>query len=64
MRVRFADLRSVTRSIALRAPISATDMLAETIEEFVWGVVSSFFRTFGLAERLPAGAQAVMISGL
>ena len=35
MRVRFADLRSVTRSRTLRAPISATAMLAEIAEELV-----------------------------
>ena len=35
MRVRFADLRAVTRSITLDAPISATAMLAEIAEELV-----------------------------
>jgi DNA polymerase-4 len=35
VRVRFADLRSVTRSITLDAPISATAILAETAEELV-----------------------------
>src|SRR3984957_5630393 len=34
-RVRFADLRSVTRSITLDAPISATAALAEIAEELV-----------------------------
>jgi DNA polymerase IV len=34
-RVRFADLRSVTRSITLDAPISATASLAEVAEELV-----------------------------
>ena len=34
-RVRFADLRSVTRSITLDAPISATASLAEIAEELV-----------------------------
>jgi DNA polymerase IV len=34
-RVRFADLRSVTRSITLDAPISATATLAEIAEELV-----------------------------
>jgi DNA polymerase-4 len=33
--VRFADLRSVTRSITLDAPISATSSLAEIAEELV-----------------------------
>jgi DNA polymerase-4 len=35
VRVRFADLRSVTRSVTLDAPISATAILAEIAEEFV-----------------------------
>ncbi|NGO55477.1 DNA polymerase IV [Allomesorhizobium camelthorni] len=35
VRVRFADLRSVTRSLTLDAPISATGMLAEIAEELV-----------------------------
>jgi DNA polymerase-4 len=35
VRVRFADLRSVTRSITLDAPISATTSLAEIAEELV-----------------------------
>jgi DNA polymerase IV len=35
VRVRFADLRAVTRSITLDAPISATAMLAEIAEELV-----------------------------
>jgi DNA polymerase-4 len=35
IRVRFADLRSVTRSITLDAPISATATLAEIAEELV-----------------------------
>jgi DNA polymerase IV len=34
-RVRFADLRSVTRSVTLDAPISATGILAEIAEELV-----------------------------
>jgi DNA polymerase IV len=34
-RVRFADLRSVTRSITLDAPISATVSIAEIAEELV-----------------------------
>ena len=37
MRVRFADLRSMTRSVTLRTPISATAMLAEVAEELVRG---------------------------
>src|SRR5262249_56731854 len=35
VRVRFADLHSVTRSITLDAPISATATLAEIAEELV-----------------------------
>lgn len=38
MRVRFADLRSVTRAATLPAPISATTMLAEVAQELVRGV--------------------------
>jgi DNA polymerase-4 len=35
VRVRFADLHAVTRSITLDAPISATTMLADVTEELV-----------------------------
>ena len=35
VRVRFADLRSVTRSVTLAAPVSATVVLAEIAEELV-----------------------------
>jgi DNA polymerase-4 len=35
VRVRFADMRAVTRSLTLDAPISATTMLAEIAEELV-----------------------------
>ncbi len=35
VRVRFADLRAVTRSVTLPAPISATAILAEVAEELV-----------------------------
>lgn len=35
VRVRFADLRAVTRSVTLPAPISATGMLAEVAEDLV-----------------------------
>ena len=41
VRVRFADLRSVTRSVTLPAPISATAMLAEIAEELVRGVLAN-----------------------
>jgi DNA polymerase IV len=40
VRVRFADLRSVTRSVTLDAPISATAILAEIAEELVRGVLA------------------------
>src|SRR5437588_221532 len=39
VRVRFADLRSVTRSLTLPAPISATAILAEIAEDLVRGVL-------------------------
>lgn len=39
VRVRFADLRAVTRSLTLPAPISATAILAEIAEELVRGVL-------------------------
>jgi DNA polymerase IV len=39
VRVRFADLRSVTRSLTPDAPISATAILAEIAEELVRGVL-------------------------
>jgi DNA polymerase-4 len=38
--VRFADLRSVTRSLTLSAPISATRALAEIAETLVRGVLA------------------------
>jgi DNA polymerase-4 len=38
VRVRFADLRSVTRSVTLDIPISATAILAEIAEALVRGV--------------------------
>src|SRR5499426_4172623 len=40
VRVRFADLRSVTRSLTLSAPISATRALAETAEDLVRGALA------------------------
>jgi DNA polymerase-4 len=40
VRVRFADLTAVTRSLTLAAPISATAILAETAEELVRGVLA------------------------
>jgi DNA polymerase-4 len=41
-RVRFADLRSVTRSVTLRAPISATAILAEIAEELVRSLLHEY----------------------
>jgi DNA polymerase-4 len=41
-RVRFADLRSVTRSVTLPAAISATAILAEVAEELVRGVLADY----------------------
>jgi DNA polymerase IV len=41
VRVRFADLRSVTRSLTLPAPVSATTTLAEIAERLVRGVLAS-----------------------
>jgi DNA polymerase-4 len=40
VRVRFADLHSVTRSLTLPAPISATAILAEFAEDLVRGVLA------------------------
>jgi DNA polymerase-4 len=40
VRVRFGDLRSVTRSVTLDAPISATVVLAEIAEELVRKVLA------------------------
>jgi len=40
VRVRFADLRSVTRAITLPAPIAATAILAEVAEDLVRGVLA------------------------
>jgi DNA polymerase IV len=42
VRVRFADMRSVTRSMTLPAPISATRMLAEVAEDLVRGVLAQY----------------------
>jgi DNA polymerase-4 len=40
VRVRFADLSSVTRALSLGAPVSATAILAEIAEELVRGVLA------------------------
>jgi len=39
VRVRFADLRSVTHAATLDAPVSATGILAEVAEDLVWQVL-------------------------
>lgn len=41
VRVRFADLHAVTRSVTLDQPISATAMLAEIAEELMRGVLAA-----------------------
>jgi DNA polymerase-4 len=41
VRVRFADLRSVTRALTLPAPVSATRALAEIAEDLVRGVLAA-----------------------
>jgi DNA polymerase IV len=41
VRVRFADLRAVTRSVTLPEPISATTILAEIAEDLVRGVLAN-----------------------
>jgi DNA polymerase-4 len=40
VRVRFADLRSVTRSLTLKTPVAATAILAEIAEELVRAVLA------------------------
>jgi DNA polymerase IV len=73
VRVRFADLSSVTRSVTLEAPISATMILAELAEELVRAVladhpdekiisllaisVSHFEEHWDLELELPLGLQ-------
>ena len=42
VRVRFADFHSVTRSVTLDAPISATAVLAEIAEQLVRAVLSDY----------------------
>jgi DNA polymerase-4 len=42
VRVRFSDLRSVTRSVTLEAPISATAILAEIAEQLVRSVLTDY----------------------
>ena len=48
VRVRFADLRSVSRSIALDVPISTTPILAEIAEELVRTVLAQCEKTISL----------------
>jgi DNA polymerase IV len=42
VRVRFGDLHSVTRSVTLEAPISATAILAEIAEQLVRAVLADY----------------------
>jgi DNA polymerase-4 len=58
VRVRFADLRSVTRSLTLPAPISATAILAEIAEELVRGVLRDH------AEERTISLLAISVSNL
>jgi DNA polymerase-4 len=58
VRVRFADLRAVTRSRTLPAPIAATASLAETAEDLVRGVLSSH------PEEKAVSLLAISVSGL
>ena len=74
VRVRFADLNAVSRSITLDAPISATVILAEIAEDLVRAIltehpdektisllaisVSHLEERWGLALELPLGTVA------
>ena len=60
VRVRFADLRSVTRSVTLGAPISATAILAEIAEELVRTALA---RSPGREDHLAAGDLRVESRG-
>ena len=42
VRVRFADLRAVTRAVTLPAAVAATTILAEVAEDLVWSVRQEF----------------------
>ena len=58
VRVRFADLRAVTRSRTLQAPIAATSSLAEIAEELVRGALASH------PEERTVSLLAISVSGL
>ena len=60
VRVRFADLRSVTRSLTLSAPVSATRPLAEIAEDLVRGVLADHLqeRTISLLAISVSDLQA------
>jgi DNA polymerase IV len=49
VRVRFADPRSVSRSVTLAAPISATAMLAEIAEDLLRGVLAKHANERGIS---------------
>ena len=57
-RVRFADLRSVTRSVTLPAPIASTGSLAEIAEELVRGILA------GRPQERTISLLAISVSGL
>ncbi len=58
VRVRFANLRSVTRSLTLSVPISATAILAEVAEDLVRGILASH------PEEKAISLLAISLSGL
>ena len=58
VRVRFADLRAVTRSRTLQAPIAATSSLAEIAEELVRGALASH------PQERTVSLLAISVSGL
>jgi DNA polymerase-4 len=58
VRVRFADLRSVTRSVTLPAPIAATSSLAEIAEELVRGALADH------PQERTISLLAISVSGL
>ena len=62
VRVRFSDMRAVTRSVTLDAPISATTILAEIAEDLVRAALADHRREKVitlLAVSVSASPQAV-----